>query len=70
MKESATYQAILEEGRVLEAKLILLRQGRKRFGPPPRALERKLEAIEDLQMLDKMLDRLLVASSWHEFFGD
>jgi hypothetical protein len=34
MRESVTYQAILEEGRLEEARKMLLLQGRDRLGEP------------------------------------
>jgi len=87
MRESWTYQAILEEGRaegraiaqaearregrVEQSHRILIRLGRKRFGRLSRTLQwKKIQAIHDMEMLDKMLDRLLVVSSWDELFGD
>lgn len=70
MIESSTYRAILREGRIEGAKRILLRLGRQRFGPPPRALQRKVNAIEDLKRVRKIVDRMLVAPNWDELIGD
>jgi hypothetical protein len=72
MKESSTYQGILEdgrvegraEGRVQEARKILLRQGRKKLKKPSPEVEAALQAITDLERLERMSDRLLTASSW------
>jgi predicted transposase YdaD len=70
MKESTTYQAILREGkaegRLEEAKRILLRQGRKRFGQPKAAVKSKIDAIADLAQLERLSDRVLDATSWDE----
>jgi Domain of unknown function (DUF4351) len=70
MKESTTYQAILREGkaegRLEEAKRILLRQGRKRFGHPKAAVKSKIDAIADLAQLERLSDRVLDANSWDE----
>ena len=49
MRESSAYEMILDEGRaegldrgrVLEARAIILRQGRKRFGSPAEATRRR-----------------------------
>jgi hypothetical protein len=50
MKESVTYQAILEEGAekgaLAEARKFVLRQGRVRFGPPDARVPAALEAID------------------------
>jgi predicted transposase YdaD len=70
MKESTTYQAILREGKaegkLEEAKRILLRQGRKRFGPPKAAIKSTIESIADLVRLEHLSDRILDAKSWDE----
>jgi predicted transposase YdaD len=85
MKESSTYQAILNEGRAEGraegiaqgkeegwaegAKRILLRQGRKRFGPPRRGIVSNINAIRDATKIEELADRILVVSSWDELIG-
>jgi predicted transposase YdaD len=81
MKESATYQAIIqegrevgreegrEEGRVEEARAILLRQGTKRFGPPAPQAQAALEAITAIDRLELMSERLLDVESWAELLA-
>jgi predicted transposase YdaD len=64
MHESTTYQYILEEGAINEARKLLLRQGRKRFGDPTPAAEATLQAIADLDRLERMSDRLLEIDTW------
>jgi hypothetical protein len=70
MKESTTYQYILDEGRAegqaVGARKILLRQGRQRFGPASAEIERALDAITDLEHLERLADRLWVASNWED----
>ena len=78
MKESSTYQAILEEGRqvgrqegrsegaVAEAKKVLRLQGNKLFGVPDSRTATAIERIEDLAQLEDLLERLPAATSWHE----
>lgn len=66
MRESSTYQLILSEGELREAKKLLLLQGRKKFGPPDEATAAALEAIADLARLEQLHDRLLEVSSWQE----
>jgi predicted transposase YdaD len=74
MKESSAYQMILEEGReegmIRGTRQTLLRQGRKRFGPPSPDVEAKLEAILALDQLQKVADRILDVSSWEELMSD
>jgi predicted transposase YdaD len=81
MKESVTYQAILEEGEargvvkgealgaLAEAKRILVLQGTNRFGPPDERTQAAVEGISDLPRLEELSVRLLSASSWQELLG-
>jgi predicted transposase YdaD len=77
MKESVTYQAILEEGEakglakggVSEAKRLLLLLGTKRFGAPDARSQAALEALDDLARLEDLGVRLLDAESWHDLLG-
>src|SRR5262249_10154861 len=68
MRESSGYQLILDEGReegaLREARKILLRQGRRKFGPPEPAVEAAVQAIADLSRLERMSDRIFDATSW------
>jgi hypothetical protein len=66
MRESTTYQYILDEGRIDALQKTLLRQGRQRFGPPSEAIQTMVTGITDLERLERMTDRLLVVSSWQE----
>jgi predicted transposase YdaD len=73
MKESVTYQAIVDEGRaegrLTEARAILLRQGRKRFGPPSMEVRGALEAITSIERLELLAERLLDVESWQELLA-
>jgi predicted transposase YdaD len=73
MKESSTYQAILEEGRgegaVAEAKKVLRLQGDDAFGPPDTRTAWAIERLEDLAQLEALLKRLRTAGSWQELLG-
>jgi hypothetical protein len=62
LEESSFLQVV--QGKV--AKKIILRQGRKRFGPPDDATAATLEAIWDVERLERMSERLLDANSWAE----
>ena len=64
MRESVTYQAILEEGRVEELHRVILRQGRLRFGEANETVRNRLEAIRDIAVLEDLTDRLVVVSNW------
>jgi predicted transposase YdaD len=66
MRESTTYQAILDEGRVMTLKKILLRQGRLQFGTADAATEAAVQSITDGDRLERMTERVLTATSWQE----
>jgi len=73
MQESTTYQAILREGhnaglneglnegRIREARRLLLRQGTKRLGDPDAATVAALESIQDIDRLEMLHDRAIDA---------
>jgi predicted transposase YdaD len=69
MEESVTYQAIVRKGGLREAHAILLRQGRKRFGPPEPDITAAVEAITDLDRLERLSERLLDVSSWQDLLA-
>ena len=77
MKESVTYQAIVEEGRaegevkgMLRARQDdLLQLGRLRFGPPSIETETALRGITDPDRLSRMVGALLDVSSWEELLA-
>jgi len=81
MRESSTIQAFIEEGRrkglqegleegeAREARRIILRLGRIRFGEAGDAVLSRLEAISDLEQLELLGDRLLIVSSWDQLLG-
>jgi hypothetical protein len=85
MKESSTYQAILEEGKaegralgqaigkaegkVDEARKMLLLQGRERFGEPSTKIVALLDAVTDLGRLEELMIRLLRVKTWEELFA-
>jgi hypothetical protein len=68
MRDSDTYLAILDEGREIEAKSIILRFAQKRFGPAGEATRATLTAITDLDRLDRLIDRLFdaTATNWQD----
>src|SRR5262245_28149895 len=85
MRESVTYQAILEEGMaegiakgiaegvkkgaVAEAKKLILLLGKERLGPPDTQTVATLEETNDLNRLEEMWMRLLRANSWQELLA-
>lgn len=66
MQESSTYLAILDEGREKQVKVDILRLGSRRFGPAEHAHESALQAITDLDRLNRLHDRIPDASNWQD----
>jgi predicted transposase YdaD len=74
MKESATYQYTLEEGRVegraegraQEARRILLLLGEKRFGRTDAPTQLALDAISSPERLEQLIERVMEAENWAE----
>ena len=73
MRESVTFQAILEEGReegrVEELHRMILRLGRRRFGEADESIRNQIEAIRDIVVLEDLTERLLIVSSWDELMA-
>jgi predicted transposase YdaD len=69
MRESVTYQAILDEGHVEGLHRMILRQGRVRFGEADEAVRQQIEAIRDIVVLEDLTERLLIVSSWDELMA-
>jgi predicted transposase YdaD len=67
MKESVTYQAIVDEGRFEEARNAIRIAGEEKFNtPPPPHVQTALENILDLQQLHGLVKRILHVGSWEE----
>ena len=73
MKESTTYQAILqegrEEGRAEEARSLILRLGMKRLGNASSETAAALRGVTDLAHLERMSDRLFEVESWDDLLS-
>ncbi len=74
MKESTTYQYILEEGaqkgRAEEARRMLVILGSKRFGEPDAQTQAALDAITSPQQFEQLAARLLEVESWQELLHE
>jgi hypothetical protein len=70
MKESVTYQAIIEEGeakgKTEEARKILLLLGRDQLGEPSPDVLAALDTLADVSRLEELTVRLKRAASWQE----
>ena len=76
MKESSTYQVILEEGRMegrnegalTEAKKMLRLLGESAYGPPDARIAARIEPLNDLAELEDVLKHIRTAATWQELF--
>ena len=78
MRESTTYQAILEEGEATgiakgvkqgqleEARALILRLGQRRLGAPPANLVALLEQVSELPVLEAAADQVIDGAAWDE----
>jgi hypothetical protein len=69
MKESSTYQAIVEEGALQEARQLLMLVGKERLGKPDTATAAAINAIADVRQLEELVRRAVHVRTWHELFG-
>ena len=62
----------LAEGRRVEARRVLLRQGSLRFGAPDAAVVAAIEAIDDVDRLESLTDRLVDAATgdWNDLLRE
>jgi hypothetical protein len=66
VRESTTYQAILDEGRIDELHETVLVLGRERFGAADEVTQAAIISVTDLDRLRRMRVRLLRVNSWQE----
>jgi hypothetical protein len=64
LKDSPGYQYILKEGAIECARDIILKQGRVKLGEPTDKQAAKLQAIKDLERLDRIAVKMLTAKNW------
>jgi predicted transposase YdaD len=69
MRESSTYQAILEEGEAIAFRKVVLSRGRRRWGEPDAATRSALEALTDVQRLEALSERVDTVSGWQELLA-
>ncbi len=77
IEESSVYQGILRqgetkgriEGAVDDAKKILLRHGGKKLGPPSERIETEIAALDNLNLLHDLIDRVFDVSTWDELMA-
>ncbi|HVA48098.1 MAG TPA: hypothetical protein VNH11_17140 [Pirellulales bacterium] len=66
LRDSTTYQLIVEEGMAQGLRTMLIQIGARRLGPPPAAVQESLDAIDDVARLNRMGERVLDVANWRE----
>jgi predicted transposase YdaD len=86
LKDSSFYQVILKEGReegwkegletgerkgeIKGARKLLFHLGRARLGRLDKTTRAAIEAIDDLERLERLSERLLTATSWADLLSE
>jgi hypothetical protein len=69
LEESTSVQYLLRQGAIRELRKLLLRLGRSRFGEADSATGARIEAIDNLDELERLHERSLLVSTWQELFN-
>lgn len=69
LEASTTFQAIMERGRLAEARRILVLTGQAKLGKLSEAAMATIYAEDDLHRLEQLCKRLLVQDSWEALLG-
>ena len=72
MHQSSTYERILREGRLGEARRIIRRQGTQRYGEPDFVTTEALDGIVDLNRLEALGDKIIrpEVTTWGDLLND
>jgi hypothetical protein len=68
-EESSVYQWILRKGRIQQTHAIILRQAARRFGTADEPTSAAVRAIQDVDRLDRMTDRIPDATGWADLLA-
>lgn len=66
LRDYAAFRVFVREGRVEGLRDVVLRQGRKKFGPPTPEQEAEVAALTDESRLEALSEKLLDVSTWAE----
>ena len=68
-EHSATYQGLIQKGRLEALRKILRLQGSEKFGAPDARISAAIDSITDEERLEHLGLRVLHASGWEELLG-
>ena len=69
MRDSDTYMAIIDEGRLEEAKKFILWTGQKSLGPADETVKTFLAGADDLDRIELLFKRISDVKSWQELLA-
>jgi hypothetical protein len=69
MRESVTYQVIVEEGRAQDARDLLMSLGTDKLGAPDADTVAELGAIQDRAVLERLVRAVLRATTWTDLLA-
>jgi hypothetical protein len=70
MQDSDTYLFIQDEGAIKELKKMILRLGPKLLGTPDESIKTTLAGMDDLELLERVLERMADVESWQELLAN
>jgi hypothetical protein len=70
IRELGAIRIFWQEGKVEALRDLVLRQGRKKFGPPTAEQEAAVKAIAELPRLEALGEKLLDVATWDELLKD
>jgi len=68
LEESTAVQYLLRRGEIKHARSAVLTLGRVRCGEPGIVIEACVQAIDNLDELDRLIERSVHVKSWQELF--
>jgi hypothetical protein len=69
IRDSSYTRLLVRDGRVQEVRRVLRLQGDVRFGAPDEETAKAIEAIEDIDRLERLSVRLLTATGWADLLA-
>ncbi|HTU17678.1 MAG TPA: hypothetical protein VMG10_06400 [Gemmataceae bacterium] len=69
IRDSSTYWTIFDEGRIEEAQRSILLVGQQKFGLPSDTIVATIKGINNLEHLERLIDRILTICSWDELLA-
>ena len=66
LESSSTFRHVHETGERVGLRKVLMRLGTKRFGTPTTTTVALIDAIEEVELLHRMIERVMEANDWSE----